>query len=111
MTQTTVSTNSQTECTNGECERVTISCINGTCNETRVAVDESEVISTDDSVTTSTGSSSSTSVSKTKECKFDNRLFAIVFQGFDATIISFVLSIMMFFVFIMALLKGKKLKK
>lgn len=108
MTQTTVSTNSQTECTNGECVRVTTSCVDGTCTETRVEVDESDVISSDDTVTTSNGSSASTTVSNKKECKFDNRLFAIVFQGFDATIISIVLSTVMFFVFIMAMLKGVK---
>ena len=43
MTQTNIVDGSRTECNNGECVRVTTTCIDGDCNEVRVVIPESEV--------------------------------------------------------------------
>ena len=43
MTQTNILDTSRTECNNGECIRITSTCIDGDCNEVRVVIPESEL--------------------------------------------------------------------
>ena len=120
MPETNIVNNSRTECSNGECVRITHSCVNGDCTERRIIVDGQPMPNNFEDNTVQENNNShddyfdddtSSEGSSDNGCKdYKKRTIAIIFSGIDATIPSFILSIVMFIISMIGLFKMKKKK-
>ena len=127
MTQTNIVDSSRTECNNGECVRITTTCIDGDCNEVRVVIPESEVeVDTEPpreprrarrarragSDTTDEGDdeSETDSESEGELCNVKAINFAIIFNGVDITLFFGIMCLIMFIVFIIGVIRIKNKK-
>ena len=125
MTQTNIVDSSRTECNDGECVRITTTCINGDCNEVRVVIPESEVDAeppreprrarrarSAGSDTTDEGDdeSETDSESEGELCNVKAINFAIIFNGVDITLFFGIMCLIMFIVFIIGVIRIKNKK-
>ena len=128
MTQTNILDSSRTECNDGECVRITTTCIDGDCNEVRVVIPESEVeveVDTElrrarrarrarsaGSDTTDEGDdeSETDSESEGELCNVKAINFAIIFNGVDITLFFGIMCLIMFIVFIIGVIRIKNKK-
>ena len=119
MPETNIVNNSRTECSNGECVRITTSCVNGDCTERRIIVDgqpmpnnfEENTRQPSDSNIGHFDEDTSSEGSSDNGCKdYKKRTIAIIFSGIDATIPSFILSLVMLIILMIGLFKMKKKK-
>ena len=135
MPQTDIQNTSRTECSNDECVRVTRSCIDGDCTERRVVIpagdtsgdvttsqtdsNSGETTSSNSNSNSSSSSSSSSNSSSNSNssggntapkqaCKHGHKTFTILMNDIDITIVSSILSLLMFIMFIFGLVKMKK---
>tara|TARA_Y100000817_G_C16843074_1_gene538921 strand:+ start:834 stop:1211 length:378 start_codon:yes stop_codon:yes gene_type:complete len=125
MTQTNIVDSSRTECNDGECVRITTTCIDGDCNEVRVVIPESEVDTeppreprrarrarSAGSDTTDEGDdeSETDSESEGELCNVKAINFAIIFNGVDITLFFGIMCLIMFIVFIIGVIRIKNKK-
>jgi hypothetical protein len=104
---------SRTECYNDECYRITNTCRDGDCTETRVVIDNDEVQQTmqvgNDSNSDSDSDSDSDSESENENnCIYDEKTFTVLINDIDITIPSFIVSIILFIFVIYGYIRIKK---
>jgi len=124
MPQTSIVDSSRTVCNNGECVQITKSCVNGDCTERRIIVDgnmlsnnlEGNTFQENNNmdgnyVEEDTSSDDSSDNDSDNDCEdYKKRTIAIIFSGIDATIPSFILSLVIIIILMTGLFKIKKKK-
>lgn len=124
MPQTSIVDSSRTVCNNGECVQITKSCVNGDCTERRIIVDgnmlsnnlEGNTFQENNNMDGSyveedTSSDDSSDNDSDNDCEdYKKRTIAIIFSGIDATIPSFILSLVIIIILMTGLFKIKKKK-
>ena len=123
MPSTSIQTSSLTECINGERIRINSRCENGNCEETRVVEGGcgSEDVTTTNRQTIQSGSQGDNSGDNSSDTSSDNgsdngcidysdRTFTVLINDINITIPAFVISLVMFIMFIIGASKLKKKK-
>ena len=104
---TNINRSSRTECYNDECYRITNTCRDGDCTETRVVIDSDEVQQTMQYGNDSDSDSDSESENE-NNCIYHEKSFTVLINDIDITIPSFIVSLILFIFVIYGYIKIKK---